>query len=231
MTLAREGVAYLFQGCNDIVVAPEIGEEVARSRLEEAWEDDRALRLLLIALDVEEDSDLRIEAADCVEDMLQNANALRFIEDQLYSQALPEEADPHFLMEHQWPRIADLLRRVVEKQPFIILHRQSWNILPAELFEEGKADFEEKAIAKGAFRILASLDPATKDPNIAILACHAALRSLPNAREIVSRWTKNFKRQGSKPIIVPDDPEETNIAPHVVPPSSPYKEYQSALQQ
>ena len=231
LTIAREGTTYLFQGCNDVVVARGVSEKNARSQLETAWENDRALRLLLIALDVEEESDLRREAADCLEELLASPNALGFVENQLYSRIFPKDADPKFLEDCiRWPLTTRLVEHIAERQSSIELHREAWDDLPESLFEEGKSNFEEEAINRGAFRILASLDPTAKDPNIAIFECHSALRLLPNARQVVSEWTKRFKRTGIRPVIVPDD-VENDTAPEPLVKTSPYAEYQSALQQ
>jgi tetratricopeptide (TPR) repeat protein len=229
--IAREGVGYLFQGCNDVVVAREVSEKDAKRRLETAWQNDRALRLLLISLDIEEESELRLEAADCLEELLATADAVAFIENQLYSNILPAEAGPQLLADKaRWPLTAALVERFCKKQESIRRHREAWDSLPESLFEEGKANFEEQAINRGAFKLLASVDAQAKDPNIAILECHSVLRSLHDARTIVSEWTKDFKRAGIKPLIVPDDAEDegTLEAGDIV---SPYEEYQSALQQ
>jgi tetratricopeptide (TPR) repeat protein len=228
-TIPREGAAYLFQGCNDIVVETEISEKDARARFEAAWENDRALRLLLIALDVEEENELRCEAAECLEEILPDAGVRIFIENRLYSQILPENADALFLDDSRWPLTTKLIQQILSKQSSIKLHRSAWDNLPDELFEKRKAKIEEEVISRGAFRILASLDPE-KDPNIAIFECHAALRTLPNAREIVSRWTKHFKRAGIRPLIIPDEVED-EVVPVAIAASSPYTEYQNALQQ
>ncbi|MEA2819300.1 MAG: hypothetical protein QOJ86_1304 [Bradyrhizobium sp.] len=207
--ILREDVGYLFQGCNDIVVTKGVSDEEARQGLETAWENDRALRLLLIALDMEAEKELRLEAAYCLEEILPSADALAFVEDQLYSQPLPEQADPRFLADKsRWPIIDKLMKRIVAKQSSIALHRRAWDSLPVSFFEEGKARFEEEAIRKGAFKILALLDPQISDPDIAIAECYGVLRSLPNARTVVSEWTKHFKHSGVEPVIVPNKVED-----------------------
>jgi len=229
--IAREGVNYLFQGCNDVVVARRVSEQAARSQLEAAWVSDRALRMLLIALDMEEDSELRDEAADALEELLIDSAAKIYVENQLYSRRLPDEADPQFLKKaDRWPATTELIQNLIIRQDSVILHRQTWDELSDELFDEGKARFEEEAINRGAFRMLASLDAEARDPNIAILECHNALRTLPNSRQIVTEWTKGFRRPGIRHEIVPDDVENDDqvaLVEHV----SSFAEYQSAIQQ
>jgi hypothetical protein len=200
LTIAREGASYLFQGCNDLVVALRLDAESIETKFMLAWEEDRALRLLLIALDVEEDTELRFDAGDCLEEMLNNGSPSTFIENQLYSRTLPEESDPLFVIdEPKWPRASGLVAKILERQPAIAMHREAWERVPVTLFDDGKGGFEELAIRAGAFRILASIDTNVRDPNLAILECHKALSRLPNARAIISEWTKRFKRAGTVP--------------------------------
>ena len=79
-TILREDVGYLFQGCNDIVVTKDVSDEEACLGLETAWENDRALRLLLIALDMEAEKELRVLKQLIVQEILPSADALAFVE-------------------------------------------------------------------------------------------------------------------------------------------------------
>jgi hypothetical protein len=90
ITIAREGLSYLFLGCSDVTYARGVDERVAKQKFVEAWKSDRALRLLLIALDAEEeDEDLRREAADNLEQLAELQATRTFIENELFSRALP----------------------------------------------------------------------------------------------------------------------------------------------
>jgi tetratricopeptide (TPR) repeat protein len=209
ITIGREGAAYLFQGCNDIVVLRGVQREVARAQFYAAWESDRALRLILLTLDPEEGSELRMEAADCLETILPKNESKLFVENELYSRPLPRDTDVELLTSSRWPLATELITRVVAQQTSITQIRKAWDELPIAAFEHGKKrDFEEHAIRKGAFRILSSIDLANEDPNLAILSCYKVLSSLPNARTIVSEWTRELRRPGSRPTIIPDDAEE-----------------------
>jgi hypothetical protein len=199
ITIGREGAAYLFQGCNDIVVLRGAQPDLARTRFMLAWEADRALRLILLSLEPEGEGELRVEAADCLESLLSKKETIASIENELYSRALPQDTDVQFLANSsKWPIATKLITNVVRHQPSIIEYRRAWDELANTLFEDGKKlDFEERAIRLGAFRILASTDSEV-DRNFAILACYKALSSLPNAREIVTEWTKRFRIPASR---------------------------------
>jgi tetratricopeptide (TPR) repeat protein len=212
IAIGREGAAYLFQGCNDVVVLRGTRADLARAQYLGAWEADRALRLMLLILDLEVDTDLRLEAADCVETLLQKNEAVLFIENQLYSRAMPKESDVQFLSSaSRWPTAAGLIAKITSQQSSIIEVREAWDELPPLLFEDGsKIEFEENAIARGAFRVLASAPPAVGDRNLAVLNCYKALSSLPNARTVVSEWTRTFKGATSRSRILDNEEfEET----------------------
>jgi hypothetical protein len=186
--IRREGAAYLFQGCTDIEVLRGVPPEQARSKFIAAWAADRALRLMLITLDPEQDTDLREEAADSLELLFEKPESRTLIENEFYSRAIPPDADIEFFSSSpRWPTAKQMLSVIRDKQATIVEHRRVWDSLPGTLFQDGeKSEFEERAIRKGAFRILASVHINAGNRNLAILECHRALSSLPNARSVVS---------------------------------------------
>jgi tetratricopeptide (TPR) repeat protein len=231
-SISREGLSYLFEGCNDVVLLLGTTEEIAREQYENAWEADRSLRLTLIAIDPEEDPDLRKEAADYLEPILESVSARTFVENELYAHLLPVEADLDFIHD-KWPHAQRMLQDVLSQQSVIRAYRDAWDRLGPEFFEKlEKADFEERAIRRGAFRVLASADLRGLDRNVAILECYKALHSLPNGRSIVSEWTKEFLRKGSKPIVLPEEnddyviPVEPDLGPVFA-----FAAYTNAIQQ
>jgi hypothetical protein len=233
-TISREGVSYLFEGCNDVVFLRGAQAESAQKQFEASWEADRSLRLMLISIDPEEDVELRCDAADCLEELLQDVRSQTFIENEFYSRSLPTDADTTLLSANEkWPNARKMLEGIIRQQSAIAERREAWDRLEPELFEKlKKSDFEERAIRRGGFRILASADLRGIDRNVAIL-CHKALASLPNARAVVSEWTKEFKRQGSKRVILPEDNDEYTIAAQQpgVDPRGAFSAYTNVIQQ
>src|SRR5215471_16378911 len=208
--IGREGVAYLFKGCTDVVLVKGAREEEVRAPFESAWEADRALRLFLISIDPEENSALRTEAAECLEVLLEKKATRTFIENELYSQVLPEDVDLKFFSGSSWRLLLEVLSSLVTNQGAIGERRSAWNALPDSLFMDGdKSAFEEIAIRNGAFRLLACADANFADRNLAILGCYQALAGVPNSRAVVSQWTADFKRPGLKQDPVEEEPEET----------------------
>jgi hypothetical protein len=207
---ARENVSYLFLGCTDVVLVRGAQENTLRPRFEEAWRSDRALRLFIISLDPEEDRGLREEAADCLEDLLRSSSIRVFIENEFYSRGLPEDTDCDLLLNtERWKLASELLEGVLRNQSSIKAHRVEWERLPVNLFEDvDKATFEEYAIRQGAFRILASTNPNSEDRNLAILDCYKVLANVPNSRAVITKWTADFKRPGSKQRFFDEEPEQ-----------------------
>lgn len=201
-TISREGVTYLFGRCTDVVRVQGADERSVKRSFEEAWNADRALRMLLIALDPEEEIELRNDAADCLEELLVRDSARVFVENEFYARTLPADTDFSALQAPQRKLVLSLLAGIIDNQAAIRERRASWDELPSSLFEDNdKRGFEEQAIRRGAFRMLASVDSNSVDRNIAILNCYTALASVPNSRIVVNEWTKRFRRPGLKLVI------------------------------
>lgn len=136
-TIGREGVGYLFQGCTDVIFVKGAREEALREPFEASWEADRALRLFLISLDPEEDRDLRVEAADCLEELLVKKSTKTFIENELYCRMLPEDTDFEFLLvAPRWKLVSEMVADLVSNQPSIEERRKEWDKLPIGLFAD-----------------------------------------------------------------------------------------------
>ena len=230
--IPREDAGYLFDACNDVVVLLGATQKFAEAQFLMAWEADRALRMALLSLDPDFHPELRFEAADWLELLLQKPVARLLIENEFYSRPLPPDTDFEFFTKNtKWDTVAALITRIVHQQPFIISVREAWDKIPRTLFEkEEKEQFEERVIRKGGFRILASVEPEKEDPNLAILTCHQALSSLPNARAIVSAWTSDFMKPSAKPPVLPEEAEELEEEPHVLNVRS-HKAYEHAIEQ
>lgn len=213
--IAREGVRYVFLGCNDIVTVRGANRAEVFSHFMKAWRCDRSLRLFLLLLDSEEDVALREEAADCLEEFFTQSDTIAHVENQLYSRPLPINADLSIIRKNQskWPNTSQVVLKLTKNQDAIHRHREAWDKLPESLFGDvaEKIAFEEEAIERGAFRTLA-ITPSNA-ANLAILACHKALASLPEGRHIVSEWTKGFKKSETKTPLLPEDDIEPELQP------------------
>ena len=213
--IAREGLSYLFEGCNDLTIYKSAKSEKAKSEFKISWESDRALRLVLILLDPEEPADVRVEAAICAEGLFSTERVILAVANQLYSRPLPVYADLEVATQGtDWPKLKKLIVEIFERQSLISIQRATWDSLSNKLFEDDdRIYFEEAAIRFGAFRILSMVDPQSDKRNFAIMECHKILASLPNARTIVTEWTKNLRKPGTKLLVAPEEPIDIKVKP------------------
>lgn len=212
MAVAREEFGYLFDGCTDVVAVKAAREDSLKRPFLEAWEADRGLRLFLISLDPEEDDEVRSDAATLLEGLLSKTSTRIFIENELYSQVLPAEADHEFLgRSEQWKSVTQLISEILVNQNSIQVQRAKWDSLPLSLFDnERKYAFEEEAIRRGAFRKLASVDFASGNRNLAIFDCYRLLADVPNSREVINHWISDFKVPIIRKEILIEDAEEVD---------------------
>jgi len=190
-------IPYLLGCADDVVEFKAVSKKTALLQLQLAWKFDRALHLILILLDRDEERDTKFMAAECIPDLIADIQVQERLENVLYSckihnaQGLDEARD--FFLDDD--RLPELLRELKSNQEIIGTIRQSWDELSLELFETPveKEVFRLAAVHAGAFRLLAK---NSKDPsglNLAILECYDKLRGLPNYRAVVSNWLAPLK--------------------------------------
>lgn len=182
--------------------------EVER-RLETEWAKDRALRLALILLDPQEPESGLDAIAEALDRLLEGNHVLEHLEAQFHQQEMPANASPDRAraISDRLPRAAALFGGLIDRQATIRLVRLSFEALPDEMFggADRKHNYREAAIAAGAFRslVVSSRDGALDDP--AVFDLHERLRSLPDARRIVSAWASSFGRTASEPLNLRPD--------------------------
>ena len=79
----------LFNGVSDLRQVDCRSTNELSMELESAWAKDRALHLVIIVLDQEEERDLRNDAAECLEELITKPGVRDFIANRLYSVPLP----------------------------------------------------------------------------------------------------------------------------------------------
>ena len=89
----RTDLLHLFAGATDVVEFPVEDRAAAVRRLQFDWNCDRALRMTLILLDPEEDSETRVLAAECVENRLSDEAVRNWLVARLYQAPMPDAGD------------------------------------------------------------------------------------------------------------------------------------------
>src|SRR5260370_5151515 len=97
-------IPYLLDGASDVVELKAVSKETALLRLQLAWKFDRALHLVLILLDREEERETRMMAAECIPGLIADPQVRERLENLLYSCRIPNvgalEEARHFFSPH-----------------------------------------------------------------------------------------------------------------------------------
>lgn len=190
-------IPHLLAGTCDVLELKSISKEKAIRQLQLAWQFDRALHLLLILLDSDEEDETRMMAAEHVLGLLTDAQVRERLENVLYSSRIPnpsaiDEARRFFKSFGAFP---ELLEDLQGSQPTIELLQRNWERLPISLFEnpEDRKRFRVLAIHSGVFRLLAKSSGDPSSLSLAIVECYSKLKVLPNYRAVLGNWLAPFR--------------------------------------
>ena len=158
-------VAYMLQGATDLQFLTDVSEGAAVAALEDACQKQEALDLSLILLDSTTDADIREEAAEALEEVLQEdelqesmrwekfladpsvvsrqkwldagKSVVIYVESILYARPLPASADAIGAqsVRERCPEVNRLLGRVWSFQEDIRRVRDAWEAIPPHLFQ------------------------------------------------------------------------------------------------
>ena len=192
--------SYLLADAADVQEFPNVTVEKAIEKLELAWSKDRVLHLTLILLDKDTSEGLRVDAADCLQEMIEeDERALDFVSSRLYSAALPEEADGVGAIqsaEHaKATLVVEFLEGLLSNQDGIRRWRAVWDALPDSLFEDldHRLRTTSAVIASGAFlRFVQAKDRKSLDAARMRCLAQPPLDAVPGSVQMLSAWTESF---------------------------------------
>ncbi len=195
-------VLLLFADADDIQqLDSESSTEILRE-LQQAWEKDRSLQLILILLDSSEDKETRLLAADCFNEFFSNNKIQEYIANRLYSTPLPPSADLvgaiQVCSEQSLTVAEEFLNTLKEDQKEIYKRYKAWEELPLALFgsPDDKQSFYFDAVRFGAFRLFAT-EREKKNWAIIQLLTHPYFRGNAKARTIFQAWAAPFKESAT----------------------------------
>jgi tetratricopeptide (TPR) repeat protein len=237
-----DSIPYLLNCANDVIELRAVSKEVALSQLRQAWKFDRALHLILILLDVDEEEETRALAAESIPDLITDQRVRERLENHLYSATIPnvkglEDAPSFFLGDVAFPA---LLKELAENQKTIGIIQRGWDDLPESLFEnpDERGEFHIAAVHSGAFRLLAKSIGNPSDLSLAILECYTSLKGLPNHRSILGSWfaplkPERIRRDGSNAKQIDDDLdlEKSNRERYPTRTPSPFETFENVKKQ
>ena len=203
---------YLLADALDVQEFTDVTTEQAIKELKLAWSKDRALHLMLILLDRDTSAGLRVDTADCLEEMIEeDERTLDLVRSRLYSAALPEQADGVGAIQSaeaaNASRVVEFLGDLTANQGGIQRWRAAWDALPDSFFEDPdhRLRLTAAVIASGAFsQFVQAKDRKSLDAVRMRCLEQPPLDRLPGNVQILSAWTQPFlgaipKREPLKP--------------------------------
>jgi tetratricopeptide (TPR) repeat protein len=189
-------VPYLLADAYDVVSLRDTNVGESLDLLLKGWNADRALRMLDILLDLESPHDETKEAARFFSDLIANEATKNQVKNRAFAVALPNQVKLSAFVDRLDDSTATLMfvTELFEAQDKITKVRSAWEMVPDNKFGSrvDRAKFEAAAISSGVFRRLVESIGDETALKSAVLDCYLALREEPNARSIVSDWTKEF---------------------------------------
>jgi len=208
-------IPWLLADVVDLREVEDANQNDVANALRQASRADRALQLVLILLDRDEDDETVQMAAEVLEGWLKDELTLGFVECRLYSGPLPSKADAgraRQIARRSGVTLFDFLAALDNHQAAIRTARESWEALPWDLFREidenrkiensdtealklEKQTFERVGIESGLFRYFARSIQAGTEPSaqsvLAACAPDARLRRYGKVlSQIVREWAK-----------------------------------------
>ncbi|HEY6874381.1 MAG TPA: tetratricopeptide repeat protein [Geobacteraceae bacterium] len=197
-------IPYLLSGATDVKVINKITKRDSLSLLQKEFGKNRALKLALIMLDESEDDSTVEMAADCLAELLSDPDILSCIENSLYSNVLPSNANVVRAKKYSQSidAMESLLTKIEQSQPKILRYRESWNALSEDMFDDytDKMLYEERLIASGAFKNLVEASDDHNKLSLAHIQCLSDLRDLRNSRAVITHWISGLTSKDDRKL-------------------------------
>ena len=215
----RSDLPYLFGEAADLRILENTTIESVERELRMDCHFTWALDLTLISLDSELEDDIRKEALEQLEELFAENSTVIRVENVLYSEPLPEEADLTSAFElcdgEALPTVVGFLRRLEEHQSLIEKTNQAWESVPAKTFGnyENRRIFKHTAVKEGLFRNLVILEPSA---SISTFSDESELKKsvqqLPNHHQVLQAWTAAFYRSRETRDVMKEEDKDSGSA-------------------
>src|SRR6185369_3181837 len=235
-------IRYLLSGANDVRKIKNITREESFSLLQKECSKSRAITMTLILLDEMEENETIDLTIECLQDLLVDTDVLDHVENTLYSNIMPENAN--LLRANEYAKSIDKLSLIlndVEKNSQLILKfRKRWDSLSEDIFADpmDKILCEECLVSTGVFKELVKAGSDPKKFSLAHLRCLNVLQKYKNSRTVVSQWLTGLIPEKAQ-IPVSFNPQfhdfsfgtANNDKGYFKPKLKPHDAYQNALKQ
>jgi tetratricopeptide (TPR) repeat protein len=191
----RNCVHLLFADAPDVEYLADTSEDNAFRVLLRKWNADRALRMLQILLDRNEDFGVRQDASDNLANLLPSDGVAVEVENFTFSITAGEDVDFEQVNNlRNSEQVGVLVERLLSHQEAIAVVRREWERIDDSAFTGAnqRKNAEVIAIRKGLFRQLVEALSDENKVNSAVFSCYAALKDEDGYRDIVSAWTRDL---------------------------------------
>ncbi len=183
---------FFFSGAKDVRKIHNISKSNCVKLLKKEYNNNRALTLTLLLLNEQEDDETLSLAVECLQDFLGDDEAFTHVENTLFSNIMPYNADMCRAKEYakSIEKLYLLFNSIEQHSPRIELLRKLWDSLPDEIFYStmDKILYEEHLVSTGAFKDLVIAGTDHKKFNLAHIKCLQILNSFRNSRIVVEQW-------------------------------------------
>ncbi len=191
---------YLFGKADDLIFLEDVTVDDARRQLTAASDGCDVLHLVLMRLDPERPLDIRQEAAAELDEVLaSNPQAGEHAERLLLAAPLPPTADVEGAKAHCPPGAArKFVDRLRQLQPAIDKAAAAWRTIPETAFSTQNDEIRDIAdavfVREGVWRMLALAAAGEMEVGTVLFRAlsSAAVKSLPNHRQILQLWTREL---------------------------------------
>lgn len=186
-----------FMGATDVSEFKIASESLVYEQLELSWKFDRALQLLLILLDKNEDVETSSMAVECLRDFFESNDVLEYVNSSLYASPLPQNADLekafNFAVDKE--RILLLLEDLKKYQKEIQKYSHAWDSISTEIFGslDSKNEFKRKMIMNGTFKDFVRAGNDRGMFGNAQFNALLSLRQTKNYRQVLNAWLEGLK--------------------------------------
>ncbi len=199
--LHEAGIHFLFGDANDLSFLENVGQSKVVKHLEHARDKEDALLLALMVLDSEEPSDIRQEAAEVLNDMMDSSFISEHLESVFYARTPPKSADMKGAFDVckivAADKVLKLVQRIKARETLIFQVRSACDEIPGKYFDssEDRSYFQSIAVREGLFKELVKIkaQERTVDSFLFESMTKPDIIGLRNYRQILHAWIEPLK--------------------------------------
>jgi tetratricopeptide (TPR) repeat protein len=202
-------VPYLFGEGRDLRVIEDANLDLIAKELKSDTNLALALDLALISLDEEVEEDIRKDAINELEDLLDDAPLRERLEGILYAHPIPADGDLAGALRScdrsHFPNSFALFHDLERRQALISKVCAGWDVIPTKIFGgyERQSEFERIAAQRGLFRSLVLTLENLQSVSTFLLTAGLdhSITQLNNYRQVLQTWASPYREIGEQRII------------------------------